>query len=111
MTFFVYILRCYRNPKDRSNNKHKFYFYKGYTNDIKRRYLEHKQGYSKYTKRYKGRVEVVYIEIIKDKSKKIERTRAIRRELQIKKWSRKKIAQVIKLKQQKIKVLIDLYLN
>lgn len=111
MTFFVYILRCYRDPNDRSSNKHKFYFYKGYTNDIKRRYLEHKQGYSKYTKRYKGRVEVVYLETIKDKNKKIEKSRARGRELKIKKWSRKKIEQVIKLKQQKIKVLIDLYLN
>jgi len=110
MVFFIYILRCYRDPNDRSNNKHKFYYYKGYTNNIKRRYLEHKQGSSKYTKRYKGRVEVVYLEIIKDKNRKVERTRSIRRELQIKKWSRTKIEQVIKLKQQKIKELINTYL-
>jgi len=73
--------------------------------------MEHKEGRSKYTKRFKGNLHIVYLEVIKDRSIREEKKRARRRELQLKRWTRKKIEQVIKLNQQKIKELIELYLN
>lgn len=102
MVYFVYILKCI-TPNE------KYYFYRGYSNDIYRRYFEHKRGYSKYTSRYKGNVQIIYLEEIIDRSKKIEKARAIKREKEIKKWSREKIDRLIQLRRPQLQRLIEKY--
>lgn len=78
MNNYTYILRCADET-----------LYTGWTNDIKRRLLEHNQGRgAKYTK---GRlpVELVYIERFETKQK------AMKREWQIKQKSRKEKLKLI----------------
>lgn len=69
--YYVYIVRC----KDGT-------FYTGYTNNIKRRLKEHNNGQSKYC-RGRRPVKIQHIEIFKKQGN------AMRRELEIKKLSRK----------------------
>lgn len=72
---YVYILLC-----------NKDIFYTGQTNNLEKRLLEHKSGYSPHTKRYKH-VELMYSEQF------VTRAQAEERENQLKGWSRaKKIA-------------------
>lgn len=100
---FVYILKCF------SMNTNKSYYYRGYTNDINRRFIEHKTGKSKYTKRYHGDLYIIYIEEISGINKANEKRKAIRREKVIKKWSREKIEKIVKLKQKKLEYLMEKY--
>lgn len=71
--FYVYILKC----SDQS-------YYVGHTDDIEKRFLEHSMGlYHGYTNA-RLPVELVY------SAKMVSRDVAFKREMQIKKWSRKK---------------------
>lgn len=80
MKWFVYIVKC----KDG-------YLYTGITNNLERRLKEHnldnKLG-SKFV-RVRRPAQLIYKEILSDKSK------ALRRELEIKGWSRKKKLELI----------------
>ncbi|NVM28142.1 MAG: GIY-YIG nuclease family protein [Candidatus Helarchaeota archaeon] len=78
--FYVYIVKC---EKDNS-------FYTGYTNNLEKRISQHNRGIgSKYT-RSRGPVELQYYEIYNT------RKWAMRREREIKKFSRKTKIQLIK---------------
>lgn len=72
MTWFVYMLLC--------NQK---IFYVGITSDLERRFLEHKNGYSNYTKKFSD-IQLVYQE------KQPTRLQAEKREKQLKGWTNAK---------------------
>lgn len=57
--------------------------YTGITSDLKNRLRQHKNGQSKFTKRF-NKIELIYTE------KFIEKTEAAKREKEIKGWSKKK---------------------
>ncbi len=71
--WFVYILQC----ADGS-------FYTGSTNDLEKRFLEHKSGKGgRYTRSHKV-IKIIYFEKLSTKSE------ALKKEAQIKSWTRKK---------------------
>jgi len=76
--WYVYILEC-RNKA----------FYTGITNDLERRFKEHYKKTSHYTS-YNPPVRIVYKEPYETKSL------ALKREAQIKRWTRKKKIALIK---------------
>ena len=79
--WFVYILLC----NDGS-------LYTGISNDPQQRFLEHKKGKGgRYTRIHKP-LKVVYLEELPDKSV------ALKREMEIKSWSRNKKIEILKLK-------------
>jgi putative endonuclease len=79
--WYVYILLC----KDGS-------LYTGSSNNPQKRFLHHKEGKGgKYTRSHKP-IKLLYTEQHPDKSS------ALKRELQIKGWSRKKKIEILKLK-------------
>ncbi len=82
MRYSVYILE---NPEGE--------FYKGHTSDLASRIDRHNAGRSKYTKG-KGPWKLVYSEDFETKAE------AVRRELQIKKWSRNMILNLIRANNQ-----------
>lgn len=110
MVHFVYILRCHRKCGNPIFNDD-YIYYRGYTNNIQRRMMEHKKGKSKYTKQFNGNIYLVYLEEIIDRDKKNERNRARKREKEIKRWSRNKVFRVIGLRQDKINALIHKYFD
>lgn len=65
-TFYFYILKCY----SRTN---RICYYKGISNDLERRINEHKAMKCKYTKRFKGNLELVHFETYKTRSKASKR--------------------------------------
>ena len=69
--YFVYLLKC----KDDS-------IYTGITTDVKRRLMQHKAGHGGHYTRAKGAVKIVYSEEHRDRSS------ALKREAQIKHWTR-----------------------
>jgi putative endonuclease len=76
--YFVYIVRCVDDS-----------LYTGITTDVERRFLEHSTGKGgRYTKA-KHAVELLYSEPQPDKSS------ALRREFEIKKWNRVKKLELI----------------
>ena len=78
--WFVYILLC----NDGS-------FYTGSSNNPQKRFLDHKNGKGgRYTRLHKP-TRIVYLEKLFDKST------ALKRELQIKGWSRQKKIKILKL--------------
>ena len=78
--WFVYILLC----SDGS-------FYTGISNDPQHRFLDHKNGKGgAYTGSHKP-IKIIYLEPHPDRSA------ALKRESQIKSWSRKKKIQILKL--------------
>ena len=78
--WFVYILLC----NDRS-------LYTGTSNNPHQRYLDHKNGKGgRYTRLHKP-IKVVYLEQLETKSE------ALKRELQIKGWSREKKIRILNL--------------
>lgn len=84
MTFYyVYILETIAN-----NNKKKFYT--GYTNNLQRRLEEHKSGKGAKFCRGKKSIELKYFETYP------ERRDAIRRELEIKSFTRREKSNLIK---------------
>lgn len=78
--WFVYVLEC----SDGS-------FYTGYSDDPKKRLLEHQLGKGgRYTRSHKP-IRIVYQEQLPSKSE------ALKREFEIKSWSRKKKINLLKL--------------
>ena len=77
--YFVYLIEC----KDGS-------LYTGITTDVARRFEEHKSGKGGHYTRAKGAVKVVYTE------KKKDRSRASKREAEIKKYSRENKLSLLK---------------
>ncbi|MFZ2167391.1 MAG: GIY-YIG nuclease family protein [Minisyncoccia bacterium] len=73
MPYFVYVLEC----ADGS-------LYTGITTDVERRFAEHQKGVGSHFTRAKGASQIVYTEPHPDRSS------ALVREAEIKKWSRKK---------------------
>jgi predicted GIY-YIG superfamily endonuclease len=87
MTWFVYILFCDQKI-----------FYVGMTSNLEERLIEHKRGYSPYTKKF-SEIELVYQENYKTK------VEAEKRELQLKSWFiAKKKALIIKNRELLIKL-------
>ncbi|TSC85643.1 MAG: putative endonuclease [Parcubacteria group bacterium Gr01-1014_8] len=78
--YWVYIIEC----KDSS-------IYTGITMDIRRRFKEHQKGLGGNYTRSRGVVRVLYSE------KKRNRSSALKREFEIKQWSRKKKLSLIKI--------------
>ncbi len=78
--WFVYIIECEKNS-----------LYTGITNDLERRYEQHKRGTgAKFTRAF-GAKKIVYHERYRSKSK------ALRREAEIKSWPRaEKLALIAK---------------
>jgi len=74
--YYVYILETTANNGKKS-------FYKGYTNDLYRRVSEHKKGSGARYCRGKKKIELKYFETY------TERKEAMRRELEIKTFSRR----------------------
>ena len=81
--FYVYILNTIGK-----NNKRRFYT--GYTNDLYRRLEEHKAGKGARFTKGKKKIELKYVETY------VNRKEAMKRELEIKTYSRKKKAELIK---------------
>ena len=81
MSYFVYILRTSSNT-----------LYIGQTNNLKKRFKEHQTKSSKSAKyvRYFNSVKLVYSESYKTRKK------AIRREIELKKWSKVKKENLVK---------------
>ena len=79
MAYFVYILRC----TDGS-------LYTGITTDVRRRFEEHKNGKGGGYTRGHGAAKIVHTEKLQDRSA------ALRREAEIKKWKREKKLTLIK---------------
>lgn len=104
MTFyhFVYILKCIRNGE--------ITFYTGMTNNPKRRLHQHKQCRCKYTKRFYGNVNMVYLERLEHRNKKTVSRMAWRREKQIKPYTQEKKRQLIRRNQKKTNELIRQYI-
>ncbi len=71
--YFIYILEC----KDGS-------LYTGITTDVARRFEQHKAGKGGAYTRSHGAKKILYTE------KKLDRSRALRREAEIKSWSRER---------------------
>ncbi len=81
--YFVYILETIAK-----NNKKRFYT--GYTNNLNRRLQEHKKGTGAKFCRGKKKIQLKYFESF------MERGEAMRRELEIKTFSRKQKIELIK---------------
>jgi len=78
--WFVYILLCSDNS-----------LYTGYSPDPKKRFLEHKRGKGgKYTRSHKP-LKIIYTEEFATKSE------ALKREIEIKSWPRRKKITILKL--------------
>lgn len=78
--WFVYVLKC----NDGS-------FYTGITNNLKKRFLEHKNGRGGRYTRSRKVLKMIYSEKLATKSE------ALKREIEIKSWSREKKIRVLKL--------------
>lgn len=84
MSWFVYILKC------RNQN-----FYTGITNDLKKRIDLHRRGKGAAYTRSFGVIDLVYSEACATKSQ------ALKREAEIKSWSRTKKMELIRLKKKR----------
>lgn len=79
--WFVYILLCSDNS-----------LYTGYSNNVKKRFLEHESGKgAKYTKSHKP-IKIIYTE------KFVSKLEALKREREIKSWDRNKKINELKLR-------------
>ncbi len=85
--YFIYLLEC----KDTS-------IYTGITTDVKRRFEEHRKGSGGRFTRTKGAIRILYTEECKDRSS------ALRREAEIKRWPRQKKLDLITHSQNRIKI-------
>jgi putative endonuclease len=80
--FFVYILKCSDNT-----------LYTGFTIDIEKRLQTHRSGLGSKYVRARLPVEIIYKEEFDNQGD------AMRREIEIKKWSRKKKIEILKLEE------------
>ncbi len=83
--YYFYILKC----KDKS-------LYCGYTNDLKNREQVHNFGKGSKYVRSRGGGKIIYSEKFRSKSK------ALKREIEVKKWSKTKKLALIKARKQPI---------
>lgn len=81
------------------------------TNNPKRRYRQHKNCQCKFTKRFNGNVYMVYLEELFHRDKKIVASMAWKREKQVKRYSRNRKKQLIRVNQQKASRLIKKHLG
>ena len=79
--WYVYVLLC----EDGS-------LYTGSTNNLEKRFLDHKNGKGGYYTRSHKPIKLIYQEQLPTQSE------ALRRELEIKSWSREKKIKILKLK-------------
>lgn len=87
-TYYVYILDCY-------DKKGKSIYYRGYTNNLRRRLKEHKAGRGgRTTKRFNYNISLLYTEEILSKTRNEGRAKARKREQEIKSWGRRKVEQM-----------------
>lgn len=77
--FYVYLLKCHNCFK---NIKFEYLFYTGHSKNIKQRLEQHLKQRAKYTKRYRGQIDLVYFEVYSTKKD------AMKREKEIKDFSR-----------------------
>ncbi len=78
--WFVYILLCEDNS-----------LYTGYTNNVSHRFSDHKNGKGGHYTRSHKPIKIIYSEQLPTQSQ------ALKRELEIKSWSRKKKINTLKL--------------
>lgn len=100
--YFVYVLHCVGNPKH--------YYYHGYTNDLKKCYLNHKRGANNLTKKFNGNLSIEYVELIQARTRELSRELALHREQQLKKYNKRKKKQVIKLHEEKTAQILSTHL-
>lgn len=84
--WFVYILRCNDNS-----------YYTGITNNLAKRIKTHNSGKGSYYTKTHRPVKIVYFEVSENKSL------AIKREIEIKSWKRKKKENLIRNSTRKVK--------
>lgn len=92
----VYMLKCYKNKKDLQQKSGDFLYYTDMTKNPAERLEEHLKNKDTYTKRFKGNIEVGYVELYKDlvaAQKRKEQLKKLRRE-EKKSLTNKKIAGV-----------------
>lgn len=64
--YYVYMLKCFRGKR--------FWLYTGYTNNLEKRVEKHKAGTgAKFTKTFKGNIELAYYEEYETKSEAMSR--------------------------------------
>lgn len=80
--YYTYILKCKLHGRIK--------YYKGITNNLKRRLLEHINGNGGYTKIFNGNIELIHFESFRS------RKEARGRELELKKFSKEKIRELIR---------------
>jgi len=95
--YFVYILRCTDSQEKRTRTC----YYVGITNDLRRREFDHKNKRDKKTKRFKGHVQMVYIEKVEASSTREANIRAWQREKQMRQWTSEKIESLVRSRQRK----------
>jgi len=92
----VYMLKCYKNEKALEEKNGDFLYYTDMTEDPETRLEEHIKKQDIYTKRFKGNIEVSYVELYKDlvaAQKRKEKLKKLRRD-EKKTLANKKIAGV-----------------
>lgn len=105
--YFVYILKCVWVR----NGSSSIILYTGKTNNIKRRFQEHKKGRAKYTRRFEGNVEIAYLRAKFDTPEVKASSWAYYRELEIKTFSRTKKEKLIDDHKKRTKELCAQYLT
>lgn len=92
----VYMLKCYKNKKALQQKSGDFIYYTDMTKNPAKRLEEHLEKQDIYTKRFKGNIEVGYVELYKDlvaAQKRKDQLKKLRRE-EKKSLANKKIAGV-----------------
>ena len=80
--YYTYILKCKLHGRIK--------YYKGITNNLERRMMEHIKGIGGYTKIFNGNIELIYFESFRT------RKEARRREIKLKKLTKKKIKELVR---------------
>lgn len=105
--YFNYILKCFSTGIYGRG----YFFYRGYTDNLRRRYLQHKKGACKTTKKACGELYIIYVEILEDRNKREGRKRALKREKQMKNWNWRRIEALAIKNKKKTQMIIDKYLT
>ncbi len=75
----VYMLKCYKNRKALQDKSNDFIYYTDITKDPINRLEEHIKKQDIYTKRFKGNVEVSYVELYSDLTSAQRRTEQLKK--------------------------------